>query len=237
MPFSFCIVLPVYNESAGIIDCIKNISKHLNGLNIKTGIIAIDDGSSDDSYELMISLSKSLPNLLVVKHNINGGYGAANRTGAKAASDLGFDYALIMDADGTQSVHYIDDFLPYMEAGIDFIKATRYSNGGGVVGVNWKRVWISKIGNKLAQFLMRVPLTDFTNGFRAIKTKIWVNLLSRENGFELLIEEVYLARKLGQITFAEVPYTLTARVELGSQSKFTYSVSVYKNYLKYLFKL
>jgi dolichol-phosphate mannosyltransferase len=237
MPLNFCIVLPVYNESDGIVRCIGDIANHLKKINFSTGIIAVDDGSSDDSYALMASLAETIPNLFVVRHTKNGGYGMANRTGARIAFDQGFEYALVMDADGTQSVHYIDSFIPHMNAGIDFIKATRYSKGGGVIDVHWKRVWVSKIGNKMAQYFMRVPLTDFTNGFRAIKTKIWRELLTQERGFEVLIEEVYLARKMGGLTFAEVPYTLTARPEEGAKSKFLYSLAVYKNYAQYLFKL
>jgi hypothetical protein len=38
----------------------------------------------------------------------------------------------------------------------------------------------------------------------------------------VLIEEVFLARKMG-VSFDEVPYVLTARPELGSSSKFVYS--------------
>jgi hypothetical protein len=123
-----------------------------------------------------------------------------------------------------------------MHEGKDFIKATRYSKGGKVVDVHWKRVWISRIGNRLAKFFIDVPLTDFTNGFRAIKTSLWVKLNTTERGFESLIEEIYLAKKIGGISFEEVPYVLTARIKEGSVSKFTYSLQVYKRYAKYLFK-
>jgi glycosyltransferase involved in cell wall biosynthesis len=232
---SFCIVLPVYNESECIEHCVRNIAGHLRGIDTRTGIVAVDDGSTDDSLEILLRLKNELPDLTVHSHKRNAGYGAANRTAAKIASELGFDYALVMDADGTQAVEFIDRFLGPMQDGVDFIKATRYAKGGRVEGVHWKRVLISRVGNKLAQWLMHVPLTDFTNGFRAIKTAIWVQLATTERNFAMLIEEVYLARRFG-VSFAEVPYVLTARQEDSSQSKFTYSLSVYKRYAQYLLK-
>ena len=232
---SFCIVLPVYNESECIEHCVRNIVSHLRGIEARTGVIAVDDGSIDDSLQILFRLQKELPNLVIESHVSNAGYGAANRTASVVARKLGFDYALVMDADGTQAVEFIDRFLEPMQSGVEFIKATRYAKGGRVVGVHWKRVLVSQVGNKLAQWLMRVPLTDFTNGFRAIKTDKWCQLKTTERGFAMLIEEVYLARRLG-LSFNEVPYVLTARQEDSSQSKFTYSFNVYKRYAQYLLK-
>ena len=232
---SFCIVLPVYNESECIESCIRRIAGHLQNIDTRTGIVAVDDGSTDDSLQIMLRLKDEFPYLTVHRHERNAGYGAANRAASKIASELGFVYALVMDADGTQAVEFIDRFLDPMQNGVDFIKATRYAKGGRVEGVHWKRVLVSRVGNKLAQWLMHVPLTDFTNGFRAIRTDIWVQLETTESNFAMLIEEVYLARRFG-VSFAEVPYVLTARQEDSSQSKFTYSLSVYKRYAQYLLK-
>lgn len=232
---SFCIVLPVYNESECIEQCVKGISAHLQNIGTKTGIVVVDDGSTDNSLQILLRLQNELRNMTVHSHECNAGYGAANRTAAKIACELQFDYALVMDADGTQAVDFINRFLEPMKNGVDFIKATRYAQGGQVVGVHWKRILVSRVGNKAAQLLMGVPLTDFTNGFRAVKTDIWSKLATTETGFAMLLEEVYLARCLG-VSFAEVPYVLTARQEDSAQSKFTYSLGVYQRYAKYLFK-
>ena len=236
MSINFCVVLPIYNEQECVLACIRNISKYLSTLSGKTGIIAIDDGSTDNSRSILTELQAEIPNLILFFHETNQGYGGASRTAARIAHENQFKYALVMDSDGTQAVEYIGSFLRPMMENIDFIKATRYSKGGGVIDVHWKRVLISRIGNRLAKFLMNVPLSDFTNGFRAIKTDLWIRLKTTERGFESLIEEVYLAKKIKGVSFDEVPYILTARVIEGSVSKFTYTPRVYKRYLKYLFK-
>jgi glycosyltransferase involved in cell wall biosynthesis len=236
MSLNFCVVLPIFNEQECLSSCIKNISNYLANVKGRTGIIAVDDGSTDDSRSILEMLKADIPNLILAFHETNQGYGGANRTAAKIAHENHFKYALVMDSDGTQAVEYIESFIRPMMDNIDFIKATRYSKGGGVIDVHWKRVLISRIGNKLAGFFMDAPLSDFTNGFRAIKVDLWANLKTTERGFESLIEEVYLARKLKGVSFDEVPYVLTARVIDGSVSKFRYTPSVYKRYLKYLFK-
>jgi len=48
-----------------------------------------------------------LPNLVIEVRPRNGGYGAVNRSGYAAAIREGFDYALVMDADGTQDPVFI----------------------------------------------------------------------------------------------------------------------------------
>jgi hypothetical protein len=60
-------------------------------------------------------------------------------------------------------------------------------------------------------------------------------LNTRENGFAVLIEEVYLSKKIG-LSFSETPYILTARKNNTSKSKFNYSLKTYISYAKYLFK-
>jgi dolichol-phosphate mannosyltransferase len=232
---SFCIVLPVYNEASGIEPCIAGIAEFLATVETRTAIVAVDDGSRDDSFAIMTRLKARYPCLTLEKHERNGGYGAANRTACRIAGALGFDYALVMDADGTQRPEYIERFFEPMRRGVDLVKATRYAKGGGIEGVPWQRYVISLVGNKLAHALMGVPLTDFSNGFRAIKTSSWARLETTERGFAVLIEEVYLARGLG-FSFAEVPYILRVRQEPGSVSKFSYAWRIYWSYLKYVLK-
>jgi dolichol-phosphate mannosyltransferase len=232
---SFCIALPVYNEAAGIENCITNIDAFLKTVRTRTAIIAVDDGSRDETWEIMLRLQREMPSLILERHVQNGGYGAAQRTLCRLAAENNFEYALVMDADGTQAPHFIANFFEPMKRHIDFVKATRYDKNGSVEGVPWQRYWISRLGNLLAQMVMGLPVTDFSNGFRAIRTEAWTRIATTERNFIVLIEEVYLAGKLG-LTFAEVPYVLTVRQEPGSQSKFTYQWSIYWQYLRYVFK-
>jgi dolichol-phosphate mannosyltransferase len=117
---SFCIVLPVYNEAGGIEDCVRNIAAYLKSVNTRTGIIAVDDGSSDAGCDILKRLQTSFPTLIVHRHEENDGYGAANRTGCRLAAEHGFEYALVMDAEGTQSVKFIGAFLDPMRRRVGF---------------------------------------------------------------------------------------------------------------------
>jgi glycosyltransferase involved in cell wall biosynthesis len=231
---SFCVVLPMYNERPNVVPCIQRLTAFLEKVPARTGIIAVDDGSTDETLSELRRLQPAIPNLIVEARPQNGGYGAANRTGFAAALREGFEYAVVMDADGTQDPKYIEGFFAPMKAGTEFIKATRYASGGRVVGVDRRRYVVSWVGNRLARIALRSKLTDYTNGFRAIRSSLLARLETRETSFVVLLEEISLARKL-RATFAEAPYTLTVRDEAASASKFSYSWRVYLSYLKYLF--
>jgi glycosyltransferase involved in cell wall biosynthesis len=229
---SFCIGLPVYNEAAVVESCIDRIAQFLKGVPARTTIIAVDDASRDDSYKVMLELSHRLP-IIVHRHECHGGYGAANRTLCRLAAELGSEYVIVMNIDETQDPIFIASFFPLMRRGIDFIKATRYRLGGHVEGVPWVSFMISRVGNLLAQLFLRIPLSDSSNAFRAIRSDKWQQLKTSECGFELLIEECYCAKKLG-LTIAEVPCVLEGRKESGPESKFSYHWNSYLNYIMFL---
>lgn len=230
---SFAVVIPMYNERANALRCVSSLDAYLRKLPFQTSIIVVDDASSDGTFNILQGLLDKFPRLILKKHKVNAGYGGANVTGIHAALEKGIDYVLFMDADLTQNVNYITSFIPHMLAGVDYIKATRYSNGGGVSGVPLRRWIVSYVGNWIARKMMRLQLTDYTNGFRAAKTSLFRNLKFEERGFPYLIEEVTKVNKVAK-TFANVPYILTVRE--GGESKFTYSYKVYLKYLRWLFK-
>lgn len=231
--FTFAIVIPMYNEYANAYRCVLTLENYLQQLPLTSKIIVVDDASTDGTGEVLENMLKKFPRLILRRHKANAGYGGANVTGIQVAIDESIKYVLFMDADLTQNVNYITSFLPHMQNGVDYIKATRYSEGGGVYGVPFRRWAVSFIGNLLARKILKLKLTDYTNGFRAAKTELFRDLTFEERGFPYLIEEVIKVNAIAK-SFANVPYILTVRE--GGESKFTYSHKIYFKYLKWLFK-
>jgi hypothetical protein len=137
-----------------------------------------------------------------------------------------------MDSDLTNDPACLPAFLTRMSEGYDLIKASRYAPGGRVVGVSAWKVLISAVGNRIARLLFGLPLTDSTNGFRAIRTTIFSRLDITEPGFSSIMQEIYQAKFLTR-SFCEVPCTLTARPAQRRKSSFSYRPSVLYAYLKY----
>jgi glycosyltransferase involved in cell wall biosynthesis len=108
------VVLPVYNEAGSLPSLIPELTDALGQLGHSYEIIAVDDGSSDDSVPVLRRLQEQEPHLRIVQFRRNFG-----QTAAFAA---GFDYAqgeiiITMDADGQQDPADIPRLLEVMEEG------------------------------------------------------------------------------------------------------------------------
>jgi len=229
---SFAVVIPAHNEEAGIGDCVTAVDAVLDGLPNETAVIVVDDGSRDGTSDALARIAVGHPRLTVVRHMVNRGYGAGLRTGTEAAAERELDYVLFMDSDLTNDPRYLVDFARLMGEGFDVIKASRYVSGGGVDGVPAWRAWVSVLGNGVARLLFRVPIRDCTNGFRAVRTSLLNAIQLKENGFAVIMEELYLLRPLAK-SYAEVPVVLTARAGDLAPSSFSFGPRAMGRYLKY----
>ena len=229
---SFAVVIPMYNEQLAAERCVRLVCQSLRQLPHRSRLIAVNDGSADRTGDLLAVLALTEPLLHVVTHEHNAGYGSALQTGAGAAHEQGFVYTLFMDADLTNAPEDIARFAEQMNDGADVIKATRYREGGGMRGVPWRRRCISVVGARIACLLFRLPLSDCTNGFRAVKTRLRVGMTLTERGFPVIVEELYhcvfVARR-----FREIPVVLGNRAGDLRQTSFPYRPSTFYRYLKY----
>lgn len=232
---SFCVIVPMYNEESKAEACVRRICEVLAGVPHRSELVTVNDGSGDETAGILNRLSADLPNLTVIHHENNCGYGAALHTGIEYAAEARFDYALFMDSDLTNDPADIPKFVEKMRDGYDVIKATRYSNGGEVTGVPAYRVVISRVGNWIAQRLYRLPINDCTNGFRAVRTSLLSQMALTESKFPVIMEELYYSSFLAT-TFAQIPVRLTNRGKEQRSTSFVYRPRVFYDYLKYPLK-
>lgn len=233
-PPSFIVGIPMYNEVDNVKKCVEEVFSVLHTVEGRTGLVAINDGSRDNTLSQLLLLQNNYQNLYLVNHETNMGYGKAINSAYDFSIKEGYEYIIFMDADLTQDPQFIKKMIPKMREGIDYIKASRYIKGSKVIGVPKYRILVSTIGNILARIAFRLPITDYTNGFRAVKTSIASHLNLTSSKFEILIEEIWQIKYLAE-SFDEISYELTSR-EFEEDSKFSYSSQVYLNYLKYCYK-
>lgn len=232
-----CIVIPMYNEEEIAKHSIETIISYTKRLPPTITVLVVNDGSEDATENIIKQMINEQGNgdLQLVSHPVNQGYGAALRTGINFAVDNNYDYVLFMDSDITNHPKYLQKFYEKMVDGCDYVKATRYAKGSAIIGVPWQHRILSAMGNLLAKILYRLPLTDLTNGFRAVKVDILKKMRLSESGFSIIMEELYYAKYLAQ-SFSEIPYVLTSRGDDQGRSKFSYGPSTYFRYLKYVIK-
>lgn len=229
---SFAVIIPMFNEESGAEICIRAVCSELDRIPNRTVLIIVDDGSTDKTGQILSEMTPGWPLLKVASHTVNRGYGAALRTGIETAAKYKVEYALFMDSDLTNHPADISRFAECMCGGFDVIKATRYSHGGKVHGVPFYRLAISAVGNRLATLLFGLPLHDCTNGFRAVRVPLLLQMKLVENRFPVIMEELYWLKYMTK-SFTELPVTLTDRAEGQRPTAFVYKPSVFYSYLKY----
>jgi dolichol-phosphate mannosyltransferase len=231
---SFCVIIPMFNEEQGAEKCVRSVGAALAPFSERKALLVINDGSRDRTGEILDRLAKEIPGFKVVHQN-NAGYGGALRTGVREAASDGYDYVLFMDSDLTNDPADITKFVDRMQEWFDMIKASRYTTGGGMQGVPWNRRAISRAGNVVARLLFGMGIRDCTNGFRAVRTSILKQMDLRENGFSIIMEELYQCKFLAH-SYCEVPVLLTNRTENQRATSFNYTPKTFLKYLKFALK-
>lgn len=126
-------------------------------------IIVVDDGSRDRTAEI----AGGYPDVILVRHPSNRGYGAALKSGfARATGEvLGF-----LDGDGTCDAHDFAPMLGRIQAeGVDLVLGTRLGQGS-------RMPFVRRVGNRIFAFLTRLlsgrAVTDIATGMRLFRREV-----------------------------------------------------------------
>ena len=201
-PQSLSIFFPMYNERANIERVIAKTEEVIPLLGLKDyEILIIDDGSSDESAEIVQKWSERNPHIRLVRHSRNMGYGAALRTGFTSGS--------------CDAVFYTDCDLPH-DLG-DLIEVLpRLQTADLVIGYRQKRSftlrrWVySRVYNLLMRQLFSIRARDVNCSFKLVSKQVLDRInLTAVTAFidgQLLVE----AARLGY-SIVEVPVDYTPR--------------------------
>lgn len=162
------IVVPMYNEHEAINDELQRLTSTMEGFGRPYEIIVVDDGSTDNSAELV----RQWDGVQLVQHPTNRGVGAARTTGLLAAQG---DIVIMTDADGT----YPDQDIPRLvtemdEQQCDMIIGARRQEAGTL---RWLRSPAKGFIRLLAMYLTRQRIPDLNSGMRAFRRDVALRYL------------------------------------------------------------
>jgi len=161
--YELTIVIPIYNESKNIEEVLNNWHEELNKLKIKFCFILINDGSSDNSVEIIKGLNYEI--ILIDKHN--SGHGRSIRLGYDfSIKYLKSDYILQIDSDGQCNPKYFQNFWEKRK-NYDFILGVRKTRGDGIL-----RYLTSKISLLITSVLTFTNLKDPNTPYRLFKKEV-----------------------------------------------------------------
>lgn len=149
-----CVLIPTYNNAQSIAQVIKDVLRYTSN------VIVVNDGSTDDTLEVTTSFEK----IDLVSYGRNVGKGNALQKGFKRAYELGYAYAISIDADGQHFAKDLPQFLAKIkEQPNSLLIGARNMDQDSVPGG-------SSFGNRFSNFWFKletgISLPDTQSGYR-----------------------------------------------------------------------
>ncbi len=210
-------IIPTYNERENI----ERLITEILALPLDTKILVVDDNSPDGTGEVVDQMMKKYRRIEVIHRKGKAGRGSACLEGFKKALKKEVDYIVEMDADFSHDPKKLPKLVEMVEK-YDVVIGSRYLRGSRIVNWGIKRTLLSRLANFYVRRVLRIPISDYTDGYRCYKKKALAQLdfnLIHTTGYIVLSETAYQLYKKG-CSFGEVPIVFINRRR--GESKLTF---------------
>jgi len=193
------IIIPSYNESENLEKLINEINSNLKNVEI----FIIDDSYVDCSEKIL----KNQNNVNFFHRGKKLGRGSAVIFGLKESLKKNFDLFIEMDADFSHHPNELQEKINFfLKNNLDLLISSRYLKDSQIINWSFSRRIFSKMSNFLARMLLKIPVSDYTNGFR-FYSKPAVELIILKcgkigDGF-IILSEILLQLSLNQLKIGE----------------------------------
>lgn len=162
-PESLSVVIPAYNEAGNLPCLVREIVSFLRHHMGSFEIILVDDGSQDDTPKILENLKNRFPEIKLIRHPVNYGYGASLKAGFSACR---FDWIFFTDADRQFQIEDLLELFPH------------YQEASALVGYRKKRRdsftrrFFSRGYNRIMRLLFGIRIRDINCAFKLIDSKM-----------------------------------------------------------------
>jgi dolichol-phosphate mannosyltransferase len=188
MPIRLSLVLPAYNEAAGIAEAVAEAHESLAGLGYEFEIIVVEDGSTDDTVKQVGEVVATRPWVRLIRHERNRGYGASLRTGFEAAR---YDLVAFTDSDGQFYLEDLEELVALTDE-VPVVVGRRIDRKDP-----WRRRFLSRGYNRLARFFVDTGVADVDCALKVFRREALEHLLPESAGFFVNTEMLSRARRFG----------------------------------------
>tara|TARA_B100001179_G_scaffold10008_1_gene6535 strand:+ start:391 stop:1389 length:999 start_codon:yes stop_codon:yes gene_type:complete len=207
------IVIPVYNEEESLELLYNSIINNLKNTNLNFEIIFIDDGSSDNSWDVIKTISEKKTNLSSIKFKKNYGKSDALDAGFKASNGT---YVLTMDADLQDDPNEIYPLFKMInQDNYDLVSGWKKKRNDPL-----SKTIPSKFFNLVTRIFSGIKLNDFNCGIKIYKKELvnsinlygemhrYIPLIANWNGYDKIGEKIvnHNKRKFGKTKFGMERY-------------------------------
>jgi dolichol-phosphate mannosyltransferase len=210
------IVIPTLNESANLDRLVEELERALDGH--PHHILVVDDGSTDGTQELALSLARAGHPIDLLERGTKLGIGSAIRDGLRwCLQQADFDCAVTMDGDLSHDPGEVPQFIADAESA-DLVQGSRFASGARVLEWSRSRRFMSVVANSLVRLVLRTGMKEHTTYFRAYSRRAAEAASRAEacDGYGWALESLMAVRSEG-LRVKEVPITFRERTKGSSK--------------------
>jgi dolichol-phosphate mannosyltransferase len=194
------IVMPLYNEAATLAGVLEEVRRYT-----AAPVLVINDGSTDGSAAILAAAEARLPDLHVLTHALNEGYGRSLIDGFRYAVDRRYDVAVTIDCDRQHEPRLIPAFLDESRR-YDIVSGSRYhpEAPGAQDPAPPDRQRLNEEITRIINELTGYRLTDAWCGFKAYRVRGLARMRLDEPSYGMPLQVWLQAARLG-LTLTELP--------------------------------
>ena len=196
------VVIPCFNEAARLRRTLGDVLEWTRANHVSAEIIAVDDGSTDETVSLIEQWMRDTPELSLVRLPHNRGKGAAVRAGMRAATG---ERRAFIDADGAVPFREMERFGRALDEGADIVIGSRVLDPSRVEALAHRR-YIGAAFRGMVRWLLVRGVEDTQCGFKLFRAAAadLVFTEQRLTGFAFDVEVLARAERLG-LRIVELP--------------------------------
>ena len=193
---SLSVFFPAYNDAGTIASLVIQAVRVAGRLTPDFEVIVVNDGSQDATAVILDELARTYPQLRVVHHPTNRGYGGALRTGFATASKELIAYT---DGDGQYDPSELDVLWNALTQDADMVNGWKISRSDPI-----HRIVIGRIYHHFVKFLFQLRVRDVDCDFRLMRREIFDRIKLEKDTGVICLE---MMRKIqdARFTIVEVP--------------------------------
>jgi len=162
----FSIVIPARDEEGAIATTVQHLHVELAHHRVPHEIVVVDDGSTDGTWDALLQLQGTVPELRAIKNNGSHGFGRAVVRGIEAANG---DAVAIVMGDESDDCRDVVRYWNTLHEGYDAVFGSRFMPGGGTIDYPFPKLVLNRVFNWFIRILFGVKLNDTTNAFKAYR--------------------------------------------------------------------
>jgi dolichol-phosphate mannosyltransferase len=208
IPGLYSIVIPARDEAKNLKVVVPALLTELKRAGINHEILVVNDGSTDDTQNVLVDLAARYPNVRFVENPPPNGFGLAVRTGL--ANFRGDAVAIVM-ADGSDEPVDLVKYYAKLQEGYDCVFGSRFIAGSKLIDYPVHKLIINRLANLFISALFQIRYNDVTNAFKCYRRTVIAGVQPILSHHFNLTVELPLKAIIRGYGFAVIPISWTNR--------------------------